>query len=162
MGVVINAADRLPAARTSTKWIVTSTPMSWSGCFRRSSCISASAKPMQSWSATRSSPWFEMRSQPAHFFVNRHTSTWPRSLAANALTGSPRSWDILLRATLATLGFCSLTANALMALSRSASAISSSGVGPMAFLVTSLRNLASQHSRSWIEVSWPGSCTACE
>ena len=125
------------------------------GCFRRSSCISASARPMQSWSATLSSPWLLERSQPAHFLMKRHTSACPRSLAAKDRIGSPLSWTIRERATLATFGFSSRTARALMAASRSASGSSSTGKGPIVLRVTSLRNFASRHSNSCMLVSVP-------
>ena len=66
-----------------------------------------------------------------------HTSACPRRWAANDLMGSPLSCTILDKATLATFGFSSLTARALMAASRLTSVYSSMGVGPTAFLVTS-------------------------
>ena len=156
----IVSADLLPAALTSTNLIVSSTLMLWSGCLRRSSWISASARPTQSWSATRSSPWLEMRSQPGHFFVKRQTSACSRSLAANARIGSPRSCAIRESATLATFGFSSLTASDLMAAKRSTSVDSAIGRGPMEFLVTSRRSLESQHSSSCTGISASVSCTA--
>ena len=152
VGVVIVTADRLPAALTSTNRMVSSTPMSWLGCLRRSS---ASARPMQSWSATLSSPWSQIWSQLVHFLVKRQTSAW----AANERIGSPLSCIILLRAT---LGFSSLTASARMAFSRFSSVKSSRCKGPTQFRVTSRLNLVSQHSRSWMVVSFPCSSTACE
>ena len=87
LGVDIVMADFFPAALTSMKRMVSSTHMSWSGCLSRSSWISASARPMQSWSATRSSPWFTIPSQSGHFFKKRHTSACPRRRAANARMG---------------------------------------------------------------------------
>ena len=48
VGVDMVTVDLLPAALISTNRIVSSTPISWSGCLRRSSWISASARPMQS------------------------------------------------------------------------------------------------------------------
>lgn len=73
--------------------------------------------------------------------------------------GSPRSWIMRERATLATLGFSSRTARALMVVSKSASEKSSIGKGSTMFLVTSLRSFGSRHSRSWMDTSVR---TACE
>ena len=104
--------------------------------------------------------WSQIWSQLVHFLVKRQTSACPRRRAANERIGSRLSCIILLRATLATLGFSSLTASARMAFSRF-SVKSSRCKGPTQFRVTS-RNLVSQHSRSWMVVSFACSSTACE
>ena len=146
LGVDIVMADFFPATLTSMKRMVSSTHRSWSGCLRRSSWISASARPMHSWSATRSSPWFTIPSQLGHFFKKRHTSACPRRRAANARMGSVRSCVILDRATRATFVFSAVTARDFMAASNSFSVMPSIGKGPTAFLVTSRLRLESQHS----------------
>ena len=162
VGVVMVIADRFPAALTSTKRMVSSTVIDWLVHLRRSSWISASARPMQSWSATLSSPWLLTASQPEHFFTKRHTSAWPLSLAANDRIGSPLSCIIRERATLATFGFSSLTARALIAARRSASGVSSIGKGPTALRVTSRLSLVSRHSSNWMLASAGDRCTAWE
>ena len=110
LGVDIVMADFFPATLTSMKRMVSSTHRSCSGCLRRSSWISASARSMHSWSATRSSPWFTIPSQLGHFFKKRHTSACPRRRTANARMGSVRSSVILDRATQATFMFSAVTA----------------------------------------------------
>jgi hypothetical protein len=76
--------------------------------------------------------------------------------------GSPLSCIILLRATLATLGFSSLTASARMALSKFSSVNSSRGMGPTQFRVTSRLSFASHHSSSCMVVLSVVKWTACE
>ena len=85
--------------------------------------------------------------------VNLQTLAWPRRQAPKPRTGLSLSCLMLLSWTRATIVFSSRTASFLIAAIASSTVLSAKD--PPAFRVMSLRRFSSQHSKSWITLSFP-------